>query len=152
MTGASAAVTLNRGMMAGTADDIGAGGPRTQGERIKWIRIQMGRSVGLPFGEPMPRDVFADLIAKRSGEEARAATTIFRWEDDEGRGPTLKEGVAMARLVGKTAEWLSALDDAQAEQRHRPTVRHEGDEPGQVSARPEPRAAKKQGHGRGRAR
>lgn len=135
---------------ASTGGEWGTMEPRTQGQRIRWVRMQLGPLVGKPYGEPMEQAVFAEWIARHSGEEPRAASTISRWEVDEGRGPTIKEGVAMARLVHRTAEWLSALDVIeQAKQARRVTVRDAKPESREVQ-RPAP--VKKQGHGRGRKR
>lgn len=127
--------------------------PRTQGERIRWVRYQIGPEVGTP----MPRADFVELLARRSGEEVRTDTTLFRWEKDIGRGPTLKEGVAIARLVGRTAEWLSALDDFKAElEAQRQAARAERVTPKAsrdvAAPKPEPGPVRKQGHGRGRRR
>lgn len=89
--------------------------PRTQGERIRWIRTQIGPRID----EPMARKDFAEMLYRlvQEGDGPRSITTLHRWEADDGRGPTLKEGVVMARLVGRTAEWLSALDEYKAAKR-----------------------------------
>ena len=87
----------------------------TQGDRLKWVRHQLGPTMW----EPMPREELAPLLAKLSGEKQRSPTTIFRWEQDEG-SPSLKEAVVYARLCGRTVEWLSGIEEYLAAQN--PTV------------------------------
>jgi hypothetical protein len=145
------------GVSAAAATEGGPRGrePGTQGERIYWVRLQRGPK----FGEPQSLEAFARDLAGGSGEEERSPSTILRWENDEGRGPTLKEGVVIARWAGQTAEWLSAVDvpkeDGEAKSAPKSAAKEpptrqavRGQSAGAVE-RPRP-AARKQGHGRGR--
>lgn len=123
---------------------------RTQGDRIKWVRHQLGES---PW-EPMTQPAFGELIAELSGEGVRAASTIHHWEHDRFDGPTLREAVVIARLVGRTAEWLSALAEDDLD-----SLKVEMGAPQvPISSRvidvddPPGDRVRKQGHGRGRKR
>ena len=136
--------------------DAPPGALRTMGDRIKWVRYQLGDAPWTPMTQPD----FAKLITKLTGEGERHASTIHHWEHNRFDGPTLREAVAIARLVGRTAEWLSAMDDASsAAAPAAEPKRSRGAVPGHatqsravVIAPPVERPMRKQGHGRGRKR
>lgn len=92
-------------------DDRLATDPLAMGDRIYEVRLGLSPT----RRKPLPIEQFAALIAEHAGMPPRSASTISRWELDEGV-PSPAEAMAIAELGGVRLEWLVRGE----EPKHRP--------------------------------
>lgn len=109
--------------------------PLAMGGRIFEIR----KALGTPR-KPMPLAEFAAQVAARAAMPLRSASTVSRWELDDGV-PTPAEALAIAELGGVRYEWLVRGEEPRQKEPNHPVGL---EPPNSAELKPAPRPEKPQ--------